>query len=516
MMKNSPHDTDPPIRWAPVSRWLVCTLTLFLLAGCSGGGDPAPKSNEQASAATNTNSQQAGAADQEARQNGSVGGFVLNKDQFRDDLQEQGGNDPPDVDPPPETIHRPVLADPSQTDEVLNRYGYFKYSSKHLLLITDIEPEIAKRLVTYADQENAAWEKYFGPLPPARDGSPFRMVGFLMRDMQPIVELGLIPNQYQGMRTGGHVQSYFWMLDQETDYYRRHLMFHEATHCYMTIMPDTVLPKWYLEGMAELFGTHRMDENGQLTFRVMPEDREHYAGWGRIKTIQEEVADGRMKTIDQIRAIKRIDPVSEVRDYAWSWALCYFLDAHPYYQERFRSLQKQWRTNQFTVQFDRLFEKDMDHMRLEWQLFIADLAEGYDVPRAAIEFAEAKPVSGEQQVEIAAGRGWQGSGWQVEAGRKYRISASGEVTLDDRPKPWVSEPQGITLRYADGLPIGRLTGMLISSEIVEGVQKFDLGRRTTWTAPHSGALYLRVNDAWDDLANDAGRYRVTIDVAGAQ
>jgi hypothetical protein len=484
----------------------------MMCAGCSGSDDSPKKSTEHTNTNTTTTTQQADSpGGSEEQQDNGVGGFVLDKDQFQEDLQQQAQDDPP-----PQTIHRPVLPDPIQSDEVLNRYGYARYASKHLLLITDIEPEIANRIVKFADQEYAAWEKYFGNLPPAADGSPFRMVGFLMRDMQPIVELNLIPPQYRGMRTGGHLQSHFWMLDQETDYYRRHLLFHEATHCYMTIMPDTVLPKWYLEGMAELLGTHRLDQNGRLTFRVMPEDREHYAGWGRIKTIQEEVAAGRMKTIGQIRAIQRIDPVDEVRDYAWSWALCYFLDAHPRYQERFRSLKDHWRSNLFKFQFNRLFEDDMDDMRLEWRLFVNDLIEGYDVPRAAIEFAEGQPVTGEKQTEIAAGRGWQGTGWQVEAGQTYRITASGEVTLDDQPKPWISEPQGITLRYADGMPIGRLAGLLVESATFEGLLKIDLGRNTTWTAPHTGTLYLRVNDAWNDLQNNEGSFRVTIDVGAVE
>lgn len=500
MMKNFVPQADPRARSVQNCCLIVSMFSVLLLAGCPGGDESAAKSTRPMGSDTNSLTQNSNAPSNNEEKN--VGGFVLDKEQFQEDVRQ---------DPEPQTIHRPVLPDPVQSDELLKQYGYARYSSKHLLLITDIEPEIARQLVQSADQEYAAWEKYFGPLPPAADGSAFRMVGYLMRDMQPMIELGLVPNKYLGMRTGGHLQSHFWMLDQETDYYRRHLLFHEATHCYMTIMPDTSLPKWYLEGMAELFGTHRQDENGTFVFRVMPEDKQHFAGWGRIKVIQEEVAAGRMKSIGQIRSIERIDPVDEVRDYAWSWALCYFLDAHPHYQERFRSLQAHWRSNLFRPQFDRLFEADLERMQLEWRLFANSIVEGYDVPRAAIEFAETQqPVTGEQQVTIAAGRGWQGTGWQVEAGKTYEINASGEVSLDDQPQPWISEPQGITLRYADGIPLGRLTGLLVESKAFEGLRKIDLGRRSSWTAPNTGTLYLRVNDNWNDLHNNEGSYRVTI------
>lgn len=502
MKKLSPFSNRRQSR-VPASRLLVYAFSALLWTGCSDGNSPTANSSDPTGADTNTTSQDPHPpSNHEGNATSQVGGFVLDKEKFQEDVRE---------DPLPQTIHRPVLPDPVQDDEILKQSGYARYSSKHLLLITDIEPEIARELVKSVDQEYAAWEKYFGPLPPAADDSPFRMVGYLMRDMQPIIELGLVPNKYLGMRTGGHLQSHFWMLDQETDYYRRHLLFHEATHCYMTIMPDTSLPKWYLEGMAELFGTHRVNEDGTFTFRVLPEDKRHYAGWGRIKVIQEEVTAGRMKSFGQIRSIQRIDPVDEVRDYAWSWALCYFLDAHPRYQERFRSLRAHWRSNLFTLQFDRLFEEDLEEIQLEWRLFVNTLVEGYDLPRTAILFAETpQPVSSEQQIEIAADRGWQGTGWQVEAGRTYKITASGEVTLDDQPEPWISEPQGITLRYDDGIPIGRLSGLLVESETFEGLEKIDLGRHTNWTAPTTGILYLRVNDLWNDLDNNEGRYRVTI------
>ena len=67
----------------------------------------------------------------------------------------------------------------------------------------------------------------------------------------------------------------FWLYDQPTAYYRRHLMLHEGTHVFMVSFLGGCGPGWYMEGTAELFGTHRLDEqSGQLTLRIMPRSRE--------------------------------------------------------------------------------------------------------------------------------------------------------------------------------------------------------------------------------------------------
>jgi len=433
----------------------------------------------------------------------SVGEFTLNQKQFQEQFPVT------DQEPVPvQKIYRPTPPQPNHSEETLAKLGYRRYESRHLVLFTDIEPEIAQLLVTLADQEYAAWIEYFGSLPEARDGSDFRMTGYLMRDMGALVELGIVPREYLGMRTGGHKQTQFWMLDQETDYYRRHLLFHEATHCFMTIMPDISLPKWYLEGMAELLGTHRLNPDESIQFRILPEDKEQYAGWGRIKTIQEEIAAGRFKTISQIRAIRRIDPVDEVRDYAWSWALCYFLDAHPRYQQRFRSLRDHWRSGAFSDEFDQLFADDMSQLNTEWLLFVTSIMEGFDLPHAAMEF---NPTGTDSMTTISAEKGWQATGWSITQGETYHFSATGEVSLATDPKPWVSQPNGITLEYFEGKPIGRLVGIVSEPSIDTMPQVIDLGVEKTWTATNSGTLYLRINDAWNSLENNSGSYQVEVE-----
>jgi len=474
------------------SLWIA--LTIMLLAGCNP--EPTPPPATKTTPATTT--PQENPIDENA-----VGEFVLDQNQFQQQFPTAENETVT-----PQRIYRPANPAPDIASQAIENSNYRRYESKHLILFTDIEPKTAEQLTEFADQEYQAWLEYFGPLPDARDGSDFRMIGYLMRDMNALVERDLVPREYLGMRTGGHKQAEFWMLDQETDYYRRHLLFHEATHCFMTIMPDTILPKWYLEGMAELLATHRINVDGDIDFRVLPENKEQYAGWGRIKTIQEDVAAGRIKTISQIRAIQRIDPVDEVRDYAWSWALCYFLDAHPRYQDRFRSLRDHWRSNAFTREFDRLYADDLSEMNIEWLLFVSSIIEGYDLPLAAVEFS---PSGSDSQSSISAHKGWQSTGWQITSGETYHLTATGDVILATDPKPWVSHPNGITLEYFDKKPIGRLTGIIIAPSMNQIPELIDIGKETTWTANTSGTLFLRINDAWNSLNDNSRRYQVELE-----
>jgi thiaminase (transcriptional activator TenA) len=64
------------------------------------------------------------------------------------------------------------------------------------------------------------------------------------------------------------------------------------------------------------------------------------------------------------------------------------------------------------------------------------------------------------------------------------LDASGEVALAQQPKPWISQPQGITIRYFAGRPIGRLRGALLPEGALppemelhrQYARKFDISR----------------------------------------
>lgn len=418
----------------------------------------------------------------------------------------------------PQPVYRPSDTRPELDDGQLARVGIHRYESKRLRLYTDIDAQLAGSLPPIADGAYDALVEYFGPLPPNREGTEFQVTGFIMADNELFRRAGLLPEDLPQFAHGLHRDAEFWMNDQPYDYYRRHLMIHELTHCFMLIMPGVQAPVWYLEGMAELFGCHRVEPDLEICFRVIPHSKQAFAGFGRIDMIRDAVAVGRLKSLSEVTALRPND-VSNNENYAWAWAVCALLDSHPRYRERFRSLSRHTRDGRFNARLGALFADDLAALRTEWALFAANLEYGYDAERAAITFKAGQPLpagSGVGHFELAADRGWQSSGWKLKQGCQYEITASGRFTLGDAPEPWVSEPQGVSVLYANGQPLGRVLAA-IRNDVSAGprgrqsmLDVIPIGRLARFAAPGTGTLYLRVNDFGSSLADNRGYVQVTI------
>lgn len=434
------------------------------------------------------------------------------------ELVETADPDTTEDDPELPPKFRPPDRRPAHDDEKLAEAGIHRYESKRLILYTDIDPEVAAALPAIADQLHDALVDYFGPLPPEERGSEFQVTGYLIRDEVAFRELKLL----EGVPTllhGKHVANRFWMRDQRDDYYRRHLLLHEWTHCYMTYMPGPIPPVWYMEGMAELFGTHRVKPDGRVEFRILPKETDDVAGWGRIGGIRRDCDEGRSLTIRGVYDLPN-EAFFQPEAYAWSWALCQFFDSHPLYAARFRGLGRHLHDGQFPAKFLEAFAHDERNLSTEWTLYEFQLQPGYDSARAAVEFRQGKHLSeGEPlQASVQAARGWQDVGLRVEPGDVLEIAATGRFTLADDVKPWISEPQGISIRYFNGNPLGRLLACLDADPSAEKVgeqqkhllQINPIGKSARLTMPAKGRLLLRLNDAWDSLSDNEGSADVTI------
>ena len=422
----------------------------------------------------------------------------------------------------PEEVYRPSDNRPRHDDARAAELGIRRYESQHLLLYTDIDPAIAQTLPPLMDQAYAAWVEYFGPLPPDREGTEYQLTGYIMRDRDRFLAAGMLPDAAQTSLVHGiHRGSEFWMNEQEYDYYRRHLMIHEGTHCYTMAVPGRRPPIWYLEGIAELFGTHRIDENGEVQFGVMTEERSPYVGFGRVEMIRDAVDAGEYRSVEGVVSLNDADFVNSRTDpYAWSWAFCKFLDTHPKYNHRFQQLARHVVGSEFYRILEEEFAPDRHELNIEWELFARTIDYGYDIPRAAIDFLKGEPLPPRASIatDVTADRGWSSSGVWLESGRTYEVTARGEVVLANDPEPWISHPDGVSIRYAAGRPIGRVVGIIIDlaqpgeaePSAGEPLETLDIGATRTLKPSRSGTLYLRVNDFWSELADNEGAYRVTI------
>ncbi|HWL10574.1 MAG TPA: hypothetical protein VNQ76_19365 [Planctomicrobium sp.] len=416
-------------------------------------------------------------------------------------------------------VYRPDDRRPLRDDARAASLGIQKYTSRHLILYTDIDPQIARTLPPLINQIMPAWEAYFGELPPARDGSDFQMTCYLMQDQERFAAAGMQPEGVMLTRFGRQIGREFWMLEQSGDYYRRHLFFHEATHAFMTTLPSVLPPLWYLEGMAEYFATHSIDDRGRITFGIMPIAPEQVPEWGRIELIRQENFYRRTLSLPQIGAMTN-DQFIQPRPvpYSWSWAVCSFLDRHPRYQDRFRQLGQNMEYSAFQRLMEELFEPDRRLLAAEWGEFARRLDYGFDIPANAFLSRPSRSWSNGETVtiEVASRQGWQSTGLHVDGGKSVSIQATGQVQLKPGTVPWVSEPQGISLDYAGGFPVGTLLAAwlplasAVDEETEIQLEVTPVGSGATITASKSSELWLRINDHGDDLHNNEGSYHVEI------
>ncbi len=429
------------------------------------------------------------------------------------------GKQPAEAEPP-QRVFRPTLKAPNHDDGRLAELGIRRYESKHLLLYTDIEPELAEPLPGLMDQAYAAWEEYFGPLPPDRAGTDFQMVGYIMADTGKFRGAGLFGDDSQILLEGVFRDQYFWMKDQRDDYWRRHLMIHEGTHCYMSAFPNPANQfRWYMEGMAELFRAHQTDAGGKTRFRVFPTDNESFGGLGWLRLIDEDLRAAGPLTIEQVVEQTPAD-FQKYNAYAWSWALCAFLDGHPRYRDRFRRLGALVTgRNPAKFELQEVFRDDWRDLCEEWLVFAGNVCYGYDIERTVLDLRPGQPLGGGGKaikLDVAADRGWQTSGVLLEKGRTYKLSATGRCVVASEPKPWESEPQGISFRYHAGRPVGTLVAVIRSTEMRDEsphttmFEVLPVGRECLLTPRIAGTLYFRVNDFWNELADNTGSYQVTI------
>ena len=399
-------------------------------------------------------------------------------------------------------------------DQRVAQAGIRTLSGKRIAFYTDL-PSSSEidALPEIFDQAFPQWCAYFGVA--AKASADWRALGCLMKDRERFRRAGLLPPDVPDF-PNGYARNYeFWLFDQPTEYYRRHLFLHEGTHVFMITQLGALGPPWFAEGLAELLGVHRW-RDGRLTLGCLPLTREETPMWGRIRIIQDAVAARRALRWQDVlaygyRAHRQVEP------YAWCWAAATLLERHPRYHDRFHKLFKHAADDDFPGCVERLFAADRQAVCEEWQLFVANMEYGYDVPRNAVDFTPGRPLPASgARVSVAADRGWQNSGVRLEAGRSYRLTAAGRCTLVQTPRPWPCEPNGVSIRYYRGQPLGLLLAAVRNDRPSPGattglLRPWSIGLGAALQPNESGALFLKLNDSPAELADNQGEFQVRIE-----
>ncbi len=260
-----------------------------------------------------------------------------------------------------------------------------KLEGIHLTLYTDVPSTPAvDELPKVFDLAIEPWCKYFRV--DRKNVKSWKMTGYLMERRERFVDAGLLPADLPPFLNGYQRGGELWVYEQPSDYYRRHLLLHEGTHAFMQWQLKGAGPPWYMEGMAELMGTHRW-QDGQLQLAYFPRDRQEVDHWGRIKMVRTEYDEGRGLSLEQIAAY---GPTAHLRNepYGWCWGASAFLDGHPDYSRRFRQLASHVRdsSSNFAAFFQKTYAGDRRQLDEQWQLFVVNLDYGYDLQREAIVY----------------------------------------------------------------------------------------------------------------------------------
>lgn len=423
------------------------------------------------------------------------------------DLSDEG---PSELDPWP--VGRPDMPEINVDD--VAALGIRRIESDHLILFTDLpSSDEIDALPSLFDQAFDQWCDYFSI--DAEAHVEWRLTGYLIHKVDTFRRAGLFPDDLPNFLHGYQRGWEMWLYEQPSDYYRRHLLLHEGTHGIMYTLLGSAGPPWYMEGVAELLATHRLQEE-QLVLNVFPDNKAEVPYWGRVKIVRDAIRANQAMTLESIlaydaRAHRRLQP------YGWCWAASVFFQQHPLSREAFASLPKRVTTPDFNEHFHGALEEEWEKLREDWQLFVLHIDYGYDIQRAAVDYREGEPLPPTgREVIVQVDRGWQSSALFLEEGVTYEITASGSYQVAEQPRPWISEPGGVTLRYVDGRPLGLLLGAVRdgvspSGTITPLANGQTLGLSSTLTPETSGTLYLRINDSPAELDDNAGQLTVHIE-----
>lgn len=506
-MRDSPGSLTSPSRWA-----LAIALAMMSSwpIGCGSDSTPEVRRGEEAGQnSTPRTAPTAPTAEPPTRLSGPISGNASSP--------ELTPNLPSDATATAGAVQAPVRHSAPVAPEIdldrVTAMGIRKIEGRHLTLFTDLPSLPAvDELPAVFDQAVPQWCEYFGVEYSKLNN--WRLRGSLIQQAEPFRQAGLLPGDLPPFGHGFNRGLEFWTFEQPSDYYRRHLMLHEGTHGFMQTQLGGAGPPWYMEGTAELMATHRW-QDGKLLLRHFPRSKQETPQWGRITLVREAVAARKPMSLLEILNFSSQAHL-QVEPYAWCWSASVFFDAHPGCRDVFRELRRHAADGSpdFSKQFRDQLRSPWPEIAEDWQVFLENLEYGYDLPRNTIVRQKSRPLkSAGDTVKIVADRGWQSTGLELQAGVPYEFKASGRYQLASEPQIWWCEPNGVTIRYHRGKPLGLLMAgisNLDQSDSSPLVRPEAIGLGRTLRLERGGTLFLRINDSPAELSDNAGD--VTVDI----
>lgn len=400
--------------------------------------------------------------------------------------------------------------------------GLFELRTNQLSLVTDIPIDDELRSwPSLLEQSIEHWRGYFDVAPERMQNLSVQV--FLIQDRERFEKLqllGQVPGFDEGYQFGNHL----YLREQPSVYYRRHLFLHEATHWIMWHLFGGAGAPWYMEGMADLQGTHRI-QNGKLTLGVIPNSADEVPFWGRLRMIDDTLRDDSAPSLDQILAYQ--NDRDRTKRYSWSWAACLFFTTHPKYSTVLRSCygDKLDYTDAVSMELKSKLSSQWNQVQMDWNGFISDLEFGYDAGRSQVVSGQPlnTTVDGPTtKIRLATDRGWQSTGIMIRQGSRIQLQCDGRYTirsageqLPGSPKnlPWQSEAQGITVEYYRGHPLGCVLATIQRMPAERATKRWEpirVGRSMEMTSADTGLLLLKINEPSSELYDNEGSIEIRI------
>ena len=391
--------------------------------------------------------------------------------------------------------------------------GLYELVTPRLTLVSDIPfDDELKSWPAMIEQSMEQWQIYHEVDASRMDG--WHIQALLIGDRTRLTEFGLldgVPDFDEGYQYGDKI----YLREQPTVYYRRHLFLHEATHWVMWKLYGGAGPPWFMEGMADMHGTHSLN-NRVLKLGVIPGSSEQVARWGRLRMIHETLNRGVAPSMTEILAYGNAREDHEIR-YSWSWAATVFFTNHPKYGPILKELYGKGidYSDSLSRSFRARLEPDWDRVQADWTGFISDLEFGYDLDRSRVVQSN-RPTkqlktSESDRFTLATDHGWQSTGILVEADSEVRISCSGDFQIKQSVNPkgsdWRIGPSGVTYQFYRGNPLGCVIASVFSSGEPEDTKCWStirIGAQGMLVPKKSGELFLKVNESSDGLWDNAG------------
>lgn len=409
-------------------------------------------------------------------------------------------------------------------------------SGKHIDLTTDLaDTAAAQVLVDAFDAAVPQWGEFWKiDADTIRD---WRVTAYVMDNPRRFQSAGLISPRVPKFDYGYALGNRLWIIAQPGDYYTRHLLLHEGVHSLMFDQYGGAGPSWFMEGTAELLSTHS-GSGADVKIGQIPADRDAAVYWGRFKAMAEGQKASGTPTIESVLRYPA-ELHGDVESYGWSWAAAMLMTEYPEYRQTFVQSAKLGRdkSSRFTRQLHQRLQPSWPFLVARWRVMSHELDYGFEWRREKIEISRRDTVwdGSTRLLTVAADAGWQSTGQRYSPGMIINVTAEGQCVVansDDpdnrqspegerdvvtpaKSAPWISEPQGITIEYHRGRPLGQLLVCQLpllskSQPTTEPLKVEPVGNGTRIEIEGPCWLLFRINEAAAGLADNNGGYSVTL------